>query len=119
VASVGVQIELDEREHCRSAAVTLGALAATPLRAPAVESILRGQSLAGTVSDGESDGVSYGDADEWIGEAERLVREAAEPFADTRGSVEYKHHLAGVLFRRALAVAIERARGRDVATLRP
>ena len=119
VASVGVQIELDEldsgRELCRSVAVTLGALGPTPLRAPAVESLLRGQSLVGIVSDG----VSYGDADEWIGEAERLVREAAEPFADTRGSVEYKRHLAGVLFRRALAVAVERARGRDVATLRP
>jgi aerobic carbon-monoxide dehydrogenase medium subunit len=115
VASVGVQIELDEREHCRSAAVTLGALAPTPLRAPAVESLLRGKSLAGS----RSEGVSDGDANEWIEEAERLVREAAEPFADTRGSVDYKHHLAGVLFRRALAVAIERARGRDVATLRP
>ena len=50
---------------------------------------------------------------------ERLIRETAEPFADTRGSVEYKLHLAGVLFRRALIVAVDRARGRKVATLRP
>ena len=56
---------------------------------------------------------------EALGDAERLVREAAEPFADTRGSVEYKRHLAGVLFRRAFMAALERARGRRVATLHP
>jgi aerobic carbon-monoxide dehydrogenase medium subunit len=123
VASIGVQIELDEHERCRSAAVTLGALAPTPLRAPAVESLLHGKSLAGIVSDGGSDGgsdgVAYGASGEWLTEAERLIRETAEPFADTRGSVEYKLHLAGVLFRRALIVAVDRARGRKVATLRP
>jgi CO/xanthine dehydrogenase FAD-binding subunit len=45
-----------------------------------------------------------------IEQAEELVREAADPFADTRGSVEYKRHLAGVLFRRS----IEMAHGRMV-----
>lgn len=103
VASVGVQVELDERECCRSVAVTLGALGPTPLRAPAAESLLQGKSVS----------------DELLGEAERLVRESAQPFADTRGSVAYKRHLAGVLFRRAFAAAMDRARGRAVATLRP
>ena len=103
VASVGVQLELDERERCRSVAVTLGALGPTPLRARAAESLLQGKSASG----------------ELLGEAERLVREAAQPFADTRGSVAYKRHLAGVLFRRAFAAAMDRARGRAVATLRP
>jgi carbon-monoxide dehydrogenase medium subunit len=42
--------------------------------------------------------------------AEQLVQDAAEPFADTRGSVEYKRHLAGVLFRRTFDVALGRAR---------
>ena len=107
VASVGVQIEVDEREHCRSAAVTLGALGATPLRVGSVEALLRGQAVAGATSE------------ELLAEAGRLVREAAEPFADSRGSVAFKRHLAGVLFRRAFAVAMDRARGRDVATLRP
>ncbi len=111
VASVGVQVGLDERERCRSVAVTLGALGPTPLRAPAAESLLQGKMVSDSVSDGVSD--------ELLGEAERLVRESAQPFADTRGSVAYKRHLAGVLFRRALAVAMERARGRVVATLRP
>ena len=102
VASVGVQLELDERERCRSVAVTLGALGPTPLRARAAESLLQGKSASG----------------ELLGEAERLVREAAQPFADTRGSVAYKRHLAGVLFRRAFAAAMDRARGRAVETLR-
>ena len=107
VASVGVQIELDEREHYRSAAVTLGALGPTPLRAPSVEAVLRGRSVGDSPSE------------ELLAECERLVRELTEPFADTRGSVAYKRHLAGVLFRRAFAVAVDRAHGRDVATLRP
>jgi len=107
VASVGVQIELDGRERCRSVAVTLGALGPTPLRVRSAEGLLRGQN----VGDGPSE--------ELLVEAERLVRESAEPFADTRGSVAYKRHLAGVLFRRAFAAALDRARGRDVAILHP
>jgi len=107
VASVGVQIELDGRERCRSVAVTLGALGPTPLRVGSAEGLLRGQN----VGDGPSE--------ELLVEAERLVRESAEPFADTRGSVAYKRHLAGVLFRRAFAAALDRARGRDVAILHP
>ncbi len=103
VASVGVQLELDERERCRSVAVTLGALGPTPLRAPAAESLLQGKSASG----------------ELLGEAERIVRGSAQPFADTRGSVAYKRHLAGVLFRRAYAAALDRARGRAVETLHP
>lgn len=107
VASVGVQLELDGRERCRSMAVTLGALGPTPLRAPAAEALLQGKSF--------SDGAS----EQLLSEAERLVREASQPYADTRGSVAYKLHLTGVLFRRALGAAMGRARGRSVATLRP
>ena len=114
VASVGVQLELDGRERCRSVAVTLGALGPTPLRAPAAEALLQGQ----RVPDNASDSVSDGASEALLSEAERLVRESAQPFADTRGSVEYKRHLAGVLFRRAFTVAMDRARGRAVATVR-
>ena len=103
VASVGVQVELDERAHCRAVAVTLGALGPTPLRATAAESLLQGKTVS----------------DELLVDAERLVRESAEPFADTRGSVAYKRHLAGVLFRRAVSAAMDRAQGLAVATLRP
>jgi aerobic carbon-monoxide dehydrogenase medium subunit len=36
------------------------------------------------------------------------------PIADTRGPVDYKRHLAGVLTKRALRRAIDRAQGREI-----
>jgi carbon-monoxide dehydrogenase medium subunit len=102
VASVGVQLAIDDQGRCRTAAVSLGALGATPLRAGAAEAVLQGEAPSPAVA----------------AKAETLVRQAAQPFEDTRGSVEYKRHLAGVLFRRALSVALRRARGESVETLR-
>jgi carbon-monoxide dehydrogenase medium subunit len=93
VASVGVQLSLDGARS-RSIAISLGAVGATPIRARAAETLLHGQAIS----------------PELLGKAEQLVREAAEPFADTRGSVEYKRHLAGVLFRRSFERAWDRAR---------
>ena len=52
-----------------------------------------------------------------LSDAERLVQSEAQPLEDTRGSVDYKRHLAGVLFRRAFAAALNRAQGLDVQTL--
>jgi carbon-monoxide dehydrogenase medium subunit len=56
-------------------------------------------------------------SEDLLRQATRLVEEAAQPFGDTRGSVEYKRHLAGVLFARALPAALDRARGKEVETL--
>jgi carbon-monoxide dehydrogenase medium subunit len=100
VASIGVQLALDG-DRCVAVAVSLGALGATPIRARVAEASLQGQ-VASV---------------ELLGRAEDLVREAAQPFEDTRGSVDYKRHLAGVLFRRAFAVATDRARGKQLPTL--
>jgi carbon-monoxide dehydrogenase medium subunit len=92
VASVGVQLAWDGA-GVRSAAISLGAVGAKPIRVPQAETLLTGKALAsGRV----------------VEQAEEFVREAADPFADTRGSVEYKRHLAGVLFRRALGKATAR-----------
>jgi aerobic carbon-monoxide dehydrogenase medium subunit len=93
VASVGVQLVLDG-DSCRTAAISLGALGATPIRARAAEAFLHGKPISPDL----------------LSHAEQLVRDAAEPFPDTRGSVEYKRHLAGVLFRRSFAVALGRSR---------
>ena len=101
VASVGVQLELGEGGQCRAVAISLGALGAMPTRARLAEDLLRGREAT----------------PELLAEAEQLVRAEAQPFDDTRGSVDYKRHLAGVIFRRAFAAAIDRARGKDVATL--
>jgi carbon-monoxide dehydrogenase medium subunit len=100
VASIGVQLELDG-ERCDNVAVSLGALGPRPIRARTAEQLLGGNIPAPDVLRG----------------AERLVCEAAQPFEDTRGSVEYKRHLAGVLFRRAFDVAVERARGLERVTI--
>jgi carbon-monoxide dehydrogenase medium subunit len=98
VASVGVQVETDDGGTIRKAAISLGAVGALPIRATGAEDVLHDTSAPSSAID----------------EAERLVREAAQPFEDTRGSIEYKRHLVGVLFRRALAVAMDRARGKEV-----
>jgi carbon-monoxide dehydrogenase medium subunit len=100
VASVGVQVTMDG-ERCGRVAVSLGALGARPIRAKEAEQLLRNRVPA----------------EDNLRNAQELVCEAAQPFADTRGSVEYKRHLAGVLFRRAFAVAIDRARGVERETI--
>jgi len=103
VASVAVQLELAEGERCGKVAVSLGALGAAPRRARAAEEFLHGKAPTPDL----------------LGEAERLVRDEAQPFEDARGTVDYKRHLAGVLFRRAFTAAVDRARGHEVKTLHP
>ena len=93
-------LELDG-ERCGNIAVSLGALGARPIRARTAEQLLVGEIPGPDV----------------LRDAERLVCEAAQPFEDTRGSVEYKRHLAGVLFRRAFDIAVDRARGVERATI--
>jgi carbon-monoxide dehydrogenase medium subunit len=94
VASVGVQLTKAESVRLKSVAISLGAVGARPIRVPAAETLLQGQVLPSA---------------DLIASAEQLVREAAEPFADTRGSVDYKRHLVGVLFSRAMTMALDRA----------
>ena len=64
VASVGVQLGLDG-DRCRTVAISLGAVGATPIRARAAETLLQGKAISPDL----------------LGEAEQLVRDAAEPFA--------------------------------------
>jgi carbon-monoxide dehydrogenase medium subunit len=89
VASAGVQLALDAESRCQRIAITLGAVGPTPLRAAAAEARLQQQIISTTLLD----------------EAEQLVRDEAQPYDDTRGTVDYKRHLAGILFRRAFAAA--------------
>jgi carbon-monoxide dehydrogenase medium subunit len=101
VASAGVQVTLVEGERCAQVAIALGAVGPAPFRARAAEDVLTGQTPSESL----------------IEAAARQVMEAANPFEDTRGSVDYKRHLAGVIFRRAFAAALARARGETVATV--
>jgi carbon-monoxide dehydrogenase medium subunit len=102
VASVGVQIDLSG-ERLRSVAISLGAVGPVPTRAHAAEARLAGRDPDPAILD----------------DAARLVRAAAEPFDDTRGSADYKRHLTGVMFRRAFDVALRRAHGASLPTLAP
>ncbi|MEZ4614350.1 MAG: xanthine dehydrogenase family protein subunit M [Caldilineaceae bacterium] len=95
VVGVGVAVQLDEsRNKIVAARISLGAVAPTPLY---VEEA--GASLVGkTVSD------------EAIAEAAKIAQAAAKPISDMRGTAEYRKHLAGVLTRRTLQKALDRAK---------
>jgi len=95
VAGAGVEVTLEDG-HFRSARIALAAVAPTPLFVRAA-----GDALAGQPVTAES-----------IAIAADLARAAALPITDMRGTVEYRRHLCGVLTRRALEAAIQKARGR-------
>jgi carbon-monoxide dehydrogenase medium subunit len=98
VASAGVQLRLERGDRCQSIAISLGAVDVKAVRAPQAEALLTGQKIT----------------DELVREAASLISEQVSPLADIRGSAEYRKHLAGVLFRRALDVAVRRAQGEEV-----
>lgn len=95
VVGCGISIALDKNlQTVASARVALGAVAPTPLLADAAAAVLQGQRLAGEIID----------------RAAAAAQAAARPITDMRGTAEYRHHLVGVLFRRALQRAVERAK---------
>lgn len=95
VVGVGAAVQLDEsRSKFVSARISLGAVAPTPLY---VEEA--GASLAGKAVNDES-----------VAEAAKIAQAAAKPISDMRGTAEYRKHLAGVITRRTLQNAIDRAK---------
>ncbi len=95
VVGAGAAVQLDEsRTRFESARVALGAVAPTPLYIPAA-----GEALAGQPVNAES-----------IERAAKIAQDAARPITDMRGTAEYRKHISGVLARRALEKAIERAK---------
>ena len=96
VVGAGVAVTLDAaKERCTEARVALGAVAPTPLYVADAGAAL----VDGTLNDG------------LIEKAVAAARAAAKPISDMRGDAEYRKHLAGVLVKRALTIAIQRARG--------
>jgi len=96
VAGVGASVVLSP-DHAAivTARIALGAVAPTPLRTVAAEDALKGKAPS----------------NEFFSEAARLAQEAAHPITDMRGTEEQRRHLVGVLTRRALRGATERAKG--------
>lgn len=94
VVGAGVSVVL-EGDTIQSGRVSLGAVAPTPLFVEAAGEAMAGQTIS----------------DELIERVGEIARDAARPIADMRGTIEQRRHLSGVLTRRALTRAIERARG--------
>ncbi len=95
IAVVGVAsyVQLDEEGRCADVRIALGAVAPTPIRAPQAEAILRGEFPK----------------PEAIEAAAQQAAKEARPITDLRGSAEYRRYLVGVLTRRTLQMALERA----------
>ena len=87
--AVAARISLDG-DTITQARIALGAAAATPLRARAVETALHGQPLTSQL----------------IRDAAALVAEEVDPLADFRGSAAYKRDMAVVFTQRAIEQAI-------------
>jgi carbon-monoxide dehydrogenase medium subunit len=93
IVGAGVCLTLDG-DKVTAARIGLAAVAPTPVLAPKAAEYLIGKKL-----------------DEKTAErAGELARESATPIDDMRGTAEYRVHVVGVLTRRALLGAAERAR---------
>src|SRR5208282_304319 len=96
-ASVAVQLTLAD-DTCQNAAIALGCVGLTAIRATEAETALRGKNLN----------------DETIAAAAEAARAAADPQPDMRGSADYKRQLVVALVKRAIQIAARRARGEQV-----
>jgi len=96
-ASAAVQLTMDG-EICKDAAIALGCVGLTAIKAKEAEAALRGQWLT----------------EKAIAAAAEAARTAADPQSDMRGSADYKRALAGSLVTRAIDIAARRARGEKI-----
>ena len=95
VVGSGVSVVLDDNgTSFTSARIALAAVAPTPLFVPEAGEYLVGRPVS----------------DETIAEAAQIAQSAAKPISDMRGTAIQRKHLIGVLTRRAMTKAIERAR---------
>ena len=99
VAGAGAWVRLSEDyKHIEAARIALSSVAPTPLLVHAA-----GAALVGRAPDEGS-----------LAEAARLAQEACQPIADVRGGIAQRRHLVGVLVRRALRGAVQRAKGETI-----
>jgi carbon-monoxide dehydrogenase medium subunit len=96
-ASAAVQLTLAEN-ICTDISITLGCVGLVPIRARESEATLRGHPID----------------DNAIATAGEAARESADPQADMRGSVEYKRTLVAALVKKAIRIAMRRARREQV-----
>jgi CO/xanthine dehydrogenase FAD-binding subunit len=96
VVGCAVNVTLDANGVCTDALVSLGAVAPTQLVLPEAAQALIGHKL---------------DA-ETLAKLDAAAQRACKPINDKRGTIEYRTKVAGVLARRAAAIAFERAAAR-------
>jgi CO/xanthine dehydrogenase FAD-binding subunit len=95
VAGAGVSVTLDANGVCTAARVAIGAVAPTALLVPDAATALIGSRLDAAALARVADASTA----------------AARPISDKRGTTAYRRTMAGVLTRRAAAIAAERAKG--------
>ena len=96
VVGCAVNVTLDASGTCTAARVSLGAVAPTQLIVDEAAQALIGHKL---------------DADT-LAKLDAAAQRACKPITDKRGTIEYRTKIAGVLARRAAAIAFERAASR-------
>jgi CO/xanthine dehydrogenase FAD-binding subunit len=95
MVGVAVLLVLDVERRCTQVAVSLTGVDGAPYKVAEASTILRGQVV---------DEVR-------IAEVAQAASDGVEPEGDIHASAEFRRHLSGVLTRRALAKAAERATG--------
>jgi CO/xanthine dehydrogenase FAD-binding subunit len=96
VVGCGVNVTLDASGVCRDARVVLGAVAPTAVICEASARALIGNKLD----------------DATLQKLDAAARGSCNPITDKRGTIDYRIKVAGVLARRAAAIAFERAQKR-------
>jgi carbon-monoxide dehydrogenase medium subunit len=95
IVGVACTLRLDEHGHCAEARIGLCNAGDGPVFAAEASESLAGRSVGAAE----------------IAEAAELVQHDIDPGGSIHASKEFQRHLAGVLTRRALTKASERARG--------
>jgi CO/xanthine dehydrogenase FAD-binding subunit len=96
LAGACLVVQLDDARRCGLGRVVLFGVADRPLRVPAAEAYLSGRELSAALADHFA----------------AVAVEGLECEGDIHASASYRHHLAGVMAKRALVDAVAQAEGR-------
>jgi CO/xanthine dehydrogenase FAD-binding subunit len=96
VVGAAVNLTLDANGICSEARIVLGAVAPTAILAPEAAAVLVGSRLE----------------EDTLRRLDTAARRACKPISDKRGTIAFRTTLAGVLTRRAVCIAFQRAGGR-------
>lgn len=100
VVGAGARITLDASGTVTAAGLALGAVAPTVVRVADAEAALVGKAIDDAV----------------LAAVAAAASAACNPIDDKRGTITYRRHVAGVLAKRAVTIAAERARNRASGT---